>query len=78
MRCWVKVGNNSSHRLRAADIPHIPLRLEVAVQADKRSAEDRVVEVGTERVLAEVEQHVGAVVLHSDVEILRNGGYARF
>jgi len=54
------------------------LPLEVAVQADKCSAEDRVVEVGAEGVVTEVEQHMGAVVLHADVEVLRDGRYAGF
>lgn len=44
----VVVGDDGSHRLRAADVPHIPLRLIVAVQADEGSAEDGVVEIGAE------------------------------
>jgi hypothetical protein len=78
MRRRVVVGNDSPHRLRTTDVPHILLRLIVAVQTDERSAQDGVVEVGAERAVGEVEQHVGAVALHADVEVSRDRRDAGF
>jgi hypothetical protein len=78
MRRRVVVGNDSPHRLGPANVPHIPLRLIVAVQTNEGSAEDGVIEVGAERVVAEVEEEMGAVVLHADVEVPRDRRDAGF
>jgi hypothetical protein len=78
MRRRVVVGNDGPHRLRPANVPHIPLRLIVAVQTNEGSAEDGVIEVGAERVVAEVEEEMGAVVLHVDVEVPRDRRDAGF
>lgn len=71
MRRIIVVGDHRSHRLCRSDIPDIPSLLIIAVDSDESALEDRIVEVGTERVVAEVQKHVGSVVLHPDVEVLR-------
>ena len=68
----VIVGDDRSHSLRGPDVPNVSLFFIVAVDPNKRALEDRIIEVSTERVVAEVQKHVGSVVLHPDVVVLRD------
>jgi hypothetical protein len=71
VRRIIVVGDHRSHCLCRRNVPDISSLLVVTVNSDKRSLKDRIVEVGTERVLAKIQKHVSSVVLHPDVEVLR-------
>ena len=74
----VIVGDDRSHSLRGPDVPNVSLFFIVAVDPNKRALEDRIIEVSTERVVAEVQKHVSSVVLHPNIEVLRDAWSAGF
>ena len=78
VRRIIVIGDHRSHSLCGSDIPDIASLLIIAVDSDESALEDRIVEVGTERVVAEVQKHVSSVVLHPDVEVLREARSAGF
>ena len=71
MRRVVVVGDDRPHSLCGPDVPNVSLFFIIAINSDKCALKTRLVEVGTERVVAEVQKHVRSVILHPDVEVLR-------
>lgn len=54
MRRVVVVGDDRPHSLCGPDVPNVSLFFIVAIDPDKCALENRIVEVGPERIVAEV------------------------
>lgn len=71
MRRIIIVMNHSPHRLRRTHIPHIPLRIQTQQPTTQRMAQHRIIKIRAETLIAHVHQHMRAVALHTDIELLR-------
>lgn len=67
MWCIVVIVNDQSHRLRRPNVPDISCFVVSTVDPKECPTKNRIVEVGSERVIAKVENHVRSIILHSDV-----------
>jgi hypothetical protein len=64
----IVVLDDGPRRLHRSYVPYVPCLIISTIETNERPSEERIIEIGSERVVAEVEEQVGSVVLHPDVE----------
>jgi hypothetical protein len=73
VRRIVVVVNHGSHRFGSSHIPYVPCLVISTVEANECPGEEKIIEISSERVVFEVEEHVTSVILHHDVEVIGDG-----